>query len=581
MKRCPQCNRVESDALKFCRVDGATLVNDSPSFSNEAGTAQLGASADASEVHTSILPHNTNANVNRATAPTTVLPPRAEASITNDLRLTTRTRFNAKTLSVIGVAIIAAVVVLIAIVYSSRNRSAGEIHSVAVMPFVNESGNADVEYLSDGMTDTLISNLSRLENLNVKAHASVFRYKGKEQSPKTIGKELNVQAILNGRFAQRADRLTLTLELVDAQTENVIWSEQYDRKQAEILGLESEIARDVTQKLKMKMSGAEEQKLAKDTANAEAYQLYLKGLFYWNQRTAESLKKSVEYFNEAIEKDPNYALAYAGLANAYQLIPAYQAGSPNEYSVKARAAATKALQIDETLAQAHAALAVVLWGYDWSFEEANREFRRAIELDPNYATAHQWYGENLAMMGRFDEAIVQFKRAIDLDPLSTIINADLGEVYTWARQYDNAIDQLRKTIEMDQSFYYAHLHLGMAYELKGSYPQAIAEYQKARALGDDPFVLASLGHAYANSGKRDEALKILDQLKEISKQRYVGEYSFAVLYAGLGDRDQAFQWLEKGYQNRTSHMNWIKVDPMLDNLRADPRFADLVRRVGL
>jgi TolB-like protein/Tfp pilus assembly protein PilF len=580
MKRCPQCNRVESDeALKFCRVDGATLISDSSSFSAEAGTAQLGGSPDADEVHTSILPHHTKSNVNRATAPTTVLSSPVAASTTGQL---TKTKRKKAVIVAAFIAVIGAAAILIGgSFYLSRNRSS-TIQSIAVMPFVNESGVADVEYLSDGMTDTLISSLSQLPNLNVKAHASVFRYKGKEQNLKTIGKELNVQAILNGRFAQRGDRLTLTLELVDALTENVIWSEQYDRKQAELVSLQSEVAHDVSAKLRTKLSGAEEQKLTKSyTTNPEAYQLYLKGLFYWNQRTGESLKQSVEYFNQAIEKDPNYALAYAGLADAYQLIPAYQAGSPSEYSVKAKAAATRALEIDDTLAEAHAALGVVLWGWDWSYAEANREFQRAIELNPNYATAHQWYGENLGQLGRFDEAIAEFKRAQELDPLSLIINADFGEVYTWARQYDKAIEVLRKTTEMDQRFYYAHRQLGMAFELKGSYQEAIAEYQKARAQNDDPIVLAFLGHAYANSGKHDEALKLLDQLKEMSKQRYVGEYNFAVLYAALGQRDQAFQWLEKAYQDRASHLNWIKVDPMLDNLRSDPRFADLVRRVGL
>ena len=576
MKRCPQCHRVESDeALKFCRVDGATLIDASVSISGEAGTVQLASRADLSEVHTSILPHNTEANVNRATAPTTVLAATATSGTTHELAKATRHG--------VVVGLVALLILTLAICgyfYFSR-KPAAAIQSLAVMPFVNESGNADLEYLSDGMTETLISSLSQLPNLNVKARSSVFRYKGKETNPQAIGKDLNVQAILNGRVAQRSGQLILTLELVDAQTENVIWSEQYNRKQADLVTLQSEIARDVSSKIKTKLSGADAQKVTKTyTANPEAYELYLKGRFYWNQRTGDSIKKSVEYFNQAIEKDPKYALAYAGLADAYQLIPAYQAGSPQEYSVKARAAATKALALDDTLAEAHASLALVLWGYDWNFAEANRELQRAIELNPDYASAHKWYGENLAQMGRFDEALAEFKRALELDPLSLIINADLGEVYTWARRYDEAIEQLRKTIEMDQSFYYAHWRLGVAYELKGSYQEAITEYQKARALGDDPFVVACLSHALASSGKRDEALKTLDLLKEISRQRYVGEYCFAVLYAGLGERDQAFQWLDKAYQNRASHLNWMKVDPMLDNLRSDPRFADLMKRVG-
>jgi len=578
MKRCPACKRVETDdALVFCRVDGTALVIDSNSVSAEAGTTKFGSAPVASEVETSVLlPHATDADMNRTTAPTTMLDRQQTIGSTRELGRPKRT----KTIVFTGAAVFIAAIGVAAYFYLSRKNTA--IQSVAVMPFTNESGNADVEYLSDGITESLINSLSQLPNLSVKARSTVFHYKGKDVTPQQVGSELSVQGVLNGRFMQRGDQLTLSLELVDARTGNQIWGEQYNRTTAELVSLQSEIARDVSNKLRVKLSGVDEQRLTKNyTANPEAYQLYLKGRFYWNKRTGEALKTSVEYFNQAIEKDPNYALAYTGLADAYQLIPAFQAGSPKEYSVKARAAATKALALDDTLSEAHASLAVVLWGYDWNFAEANREFQRAIELNPNYPTAHHWYGENLGQMGRFDEGIAELKRAQELDPLSLIINADLGEVYTWARQYDKAIEQLRKTTEMDQSFYYAHWHLGMAYELKGSYQEAIAEYQKARALGDDPFVVACLGHAYAILGKRDEALKTLDLLKETSKERYVGEYSFAVLCAGLGERDQAFQWLEKGYQNRSSHVNWIKVDPMLDNLRSDPRFVELVKRVGL
>jgi len=408
----------------------------------------------------------------------------------------------------------------------------------------------------------------------------VFRYKGKETNPHTIGKELNVQAILNGRVAQRGDQLTLTLELVDTQTENVIWSEQYNRKQADLVALQSEIARDVSSKLKTKLSGADRQKLTKSyTVNPEAYQFYLKGRFYWNKRTGESLKKSIEYFNQAIERDPNFALAYAGLADTYVLFPGYAAGPPQEVYPKAKAAAKRALEIDDTLAEAHCSLAYVLYLYDWNFAESNREFQRAIELNPNYPTAHHWYGETLGDMGRFDKGIAELNQAKELDPLSFIINAELGKVYIYARQYDKAIEQFRKTIEMDQSFYYAHWRLGEAYEMNGSLQEAIAEYRKARELNDDPQVLANLGHAYAILGKRDEALKILDQLRESSKQRYVPAYRFAIVYAALGEKDQAFQWLEQSYQNRQS-MGFLKVDPVFDSLRSDPRFTDLVRRIG-
>jgi tetratricopeptide (TPR) repeat protein len=317
------------------------------------------------------------------------------------------------------------------------------------------------------------------------------------------------------------------------------------------------------------------------TESNEAYQNYLKGRFYWNKRNAEAFKKSIEYFNQAIERDPSFAQAYAGLADTYALLPFYSVSLPQESYPKAKAAAKKALEIDDTLAEAHASLAHALFQYDWNLPESNREFQRAIELNSNYATAHQWYGWNLSVMGRFDEAIAEGKRAHELDPLSMIINADLGSVYIFARQYDQSIEQLRKTIELDQSFYYAHWRLGMAYEMKGSLQEAITEYQKARQLSEDTQMLALLAHAFAASGKRDEALRTLDQLKEISKQRYVPAYGFAIVYEALGDKDQAFQWLERSYQDRAVAMSVLKVDPLLDNLRSDPRFADLVRRVGL
>jgi eukaryotic-like serine/threonine-protein kinase len=485
----------------------------------------------------------------------------------------------------VAVAIIALVVLVGGIgfaLYLRGRTSNVAIKSIAVMPFVNKSGNPELEYLSDGMTDTLISSLSQLPNLNVKARSSVFRYKGKETNPQTIGKDLNVQAILNGQIAQRGDQLTLTLELVDAQTENVIWSDQYNRRQADLVSLQSEIARDVSAKLRTKLSGAEEQKIAKTyTANPEAYQLYLKGLFNWNKRTPESLKSSLDYYNQAIAKDPVYAQAYAGLALTYVLLPEYSVSPPREALPKAKAMAKKALELDETLAEAHTALGYSLFSYDWNFPEADREFQRAIELNPNYATAHQWRGEALIAVQRFDESIAEAKRAVELDPFSLIINHALGYSYLRARQYDQAIEQYRKTIELDQGWYLSHWFLGATYEAKGLPREAIAEYQKAVALNEDPYALSFLGHVYGASGRKDEAMKILAQMSEMAKQRYVAAYNFAVVYAGLGDHDRAFEWLERSYQDHAYDLTYLKSDPQFDNLKSDPRFADLVRRVGL
>jgi len=485
------------------------------------------------------------------------------------------------TAAIIGLVVLGAGISMLALYLRSRTSDA-TIKSIAVMPFVNEGGRAELEYLSDGMTDTLISSLSQLPNLSVKARSSVFRYKGKETNPQTIGKELNVQAILNGRIAQRGDQLTLTLELVDAQTENVIWSEQYNRQQADLVSLQSEIARNVSTKLRSKLSGAEEQKVAKTyTANPEAYQLYLKGLYHWNKRTAEALKTSIDYFSQAIEKDPSYAQAYAGMALSYVLLPQYSAGKPVDSMTKANAAARKALELDDALAEAHTALGLISFTYEWNMPEADRRFERAIELNPNYATAHQWYGGELGATGRFDQAIVEGKRAVELDPLSLIANVELAATYGYARRNDQAIAQLHKIIEMDPNWYLAHMVLCQTYSYEGRFAEAIAECEKARGLNDDPAVLSYLSRAYALSGNREEAMKLMAQLHELARQRYVPAYGFAFPYAALGDKDQAFQWLERSLQDRAWEITYLKVDPAMDSLRSDPRFNELVRRVGL
>src|SRR5262249_9246007 len=317
------------------------------------------------------------------------------------------------------------------------------------------------------------------------------------------------------------------------------------------------------------------------TENTEAHQLYLKGRFFWNKRTGSDLKKSIDYFEQAVAVDPNYAPAYAGVADAYVLLPGYTAGAPRDCYPKAIAAAKKALALDDNLAEAHTTLGMAIWFYEFDFAEANREFQRAIDLNPNYATGHQQYGNvTLAALGRFDDAIAQGKRAVELDPLSLVINADLGGTYYFARRYDEAIAQQRKTLEMDPGFYFARFSLGEALAAKRAFDEAIVEYQKAQGLNDDPYVLALLGNAYARSGNRTEALKILDQLKELSKQRYVNAYSFLVVYLGLGDKEEALRWLEQSYQDRAgSDVGWIRVDSLVDPLRDDPRFEALAEKI--
>jgi serine/threonine-protein kinase len=484
--------------------------------------------------------------------------------------------------AVIALAVLAAAIIGTGLYLRARNTPAA-IDSIAVLPFENQNHDPNTDYLSDGVTESIINSLTQLPNLKVIARSSVFRYKGKESDPIAVGKELGVRAVLVGRMMQRGDNLTISTELVDVRDNKQLWGEQYERKASDLMSLQRDIAGQIANNLRLKISGAQHDRMMKSyTANPEAYQLYLKGRFYWNKRTGDALKKSIEYFNQAIEKDPSYALAYSGLSDAYGLVPNYNAGSPAEFIPKAKATARKAVELDDGLAEAHTSLATVLITYEWNVPESTKEFQRAIELNPNYATAHHWYSDGpLLVTGRFDEAIAEMKRAQELDPLSLIINAELGANYFYARQYDKAIEQLRKTIEMDQSFYYARWNLALAYEMKGMYPQALAEYEAAMRLGDDPGLLGLIGHAHAMGGKREEAMKDLDQLKEISRQRYIGAYSFALVYAGLDDKDEAFRWLEKAYQDRDPGILKIKIHPLFDGLHSDPRFNNLIQRMGL
>jgi TolB-like protein/Flp pilus assembly protein TadD len=462
--------------------------------------------------------------------------------------------------------------------------SAGSLpqKSIAVLPFDNLSRDPDNAYFAEGVQDEILTRLAKVADLKVISRTSTQHFKSAPENLPEIAKRLGVMHILEGSVQKASDQVRVNVQLINALTDAHLWADTYDRKLTDIFAVETEIAKAIADTLQAKLTGSEQHVIAaRPTESTEAHQLYLKGRYFWNKRTGNDLKKSIDYFQQAIAADPNYALAYAGVADAYVWLPGYTAGTPRDCYPKAKAAARKALELDDTLAEACTSLALAIWLYDFDSSQAIREFQRAIELNPNYAIAHQQYGNNtLSALGRFDDAIGEGKRAIELDPLSLVINTDLGSDYYYARRYDEAIAQLRKTLEMDPGFYIAHLVLGQVLDAKGARDAAIVECQKARALNDDPAVLGVLARAYGLSGNKIEAEKILDQLKELSKQRYVSAYSFALVYLGLGDKEEALRWLEQSYQDRAgSDIGYIRVDPLLDPLRGDPRFEALAEKI--
>jgi serine/threonine-protein kinase len=465
-----------------------------------------------------------------------------------------------------------------------RGAEGEAIDSLAVLPFVNASGSSDMEYLSEGISENLINSLSQLPQLKVTARSSSFKYKGDGGDTEAIGRALGVRALVTGRVVQRGDNLQVRVELVDVRERRQLWGEQYNRKFSDTQVLQEEIARAIAEKLRLRLTGAQGQQLAgkHQTASDEAYQSYLKGRFHWNRRTGDAIRKAIEHFNQAIEKDPGYALAYSGLADCY-VVPA-NALPPKDKMPKAKAAAMRALELDETLAEAHTTLARVLTLYDWDWAAAENEFKRAIELNPRYAVAHQWYGGFLVAMGRHDGSVAERRLALELDPLSVIINFELAQAFYHARDYDNAIEQGQKTLELDPNFPPLYAYLPAAYEQKGMYAEAIAGYQKGRTLKGGTewsLAMAGLGHLYAKTGKKVEARAILEELKQLSRQEYVPSDNMALICAGLGEKDQAFAWLEKAYDERSFRMAWLKVEPRWDDLRSDPRFTQLLQRTGL
>jgi TolB-like protein/Tfp pilus assembly protein PilF len=454
--------------------------------------------------------------------------------------------------------------------------------SIAVLPFDNLSDDKSNAFFAEGVQDEILTRLAKVADLKVISRTSTQRFKSVPTDLREIAKQLGVMNILEGSVQKANDQVRVNVQLINAITDAHLWAEIYDRKLTDIFSVESDIAKTIADTLQAKLSGSERIAISKKpTDNPEAYELYLKGRFFWNKRTGADLLRAIDYFNQAIAKDPNYAVAYSGLADSYLLLPPYGAAAPKDSVPQAKAAVKKALELDDALAEAHASSGRILSGFDFDSQQAITEFERALQLNPNYATAHHWFGSGpLLALGRFDESIVEAKRSIELDPLSMINNADFGNDYYYARRYDEAIAQLRKTIEIEPRFYLARYYLGQALQLKGQLPEAISEYRKATELDDDPFALALLGQAYARSGQSDEAKKILARLNEETKSRYVAAYGIAVLFLGMGDKNHAMDELERAYrENDGNDIYNIRVDPLLDDLRGDPRFEPLAQKI--
>jgi serine/threonine protein kinase/TolB-like protein/Tfp pilus assembly protein PilF len=483
----------------------------------------------------------------------------------------------------IAAALILVLAAIGVFLYRSRG-SQQEISSIAVLPFVNASNDPNGEYLSDGLTEGLINSLSKIPNLAVMSRSSVFHYKGRDVDPQVVAHDLKIESVVTGRIVQRGDQLIISAELIDARTNHNLWGDQYDRKLSDVLAVQEDITRAISSRLRERLSGETAKQVAKGgTTDPEAYQLYLKGRYYWEKRTPETLDKARDYFNQAIEKDPNYALAYLGLADYYDVVSDYAPVPLSEMVPKARAAAEKALVLDDTLAEAHAILGdghASLW--EWS--AAEREFKRALELNPNYANAHKLYWLYLSGLGRNEEALAEIKNAVRLDPLNLKYNDNLGQEYVARRQYDLAVEQFKKVIEMDPSFASVHGDLGYAYFYMGKYDLWLQELESGASLSHQPeyvSIYKAVGKVYARSGLQAALREWAEQEKELSNRQYEDPGLIGFIYAAMGDKDQAFAWLEKAYKEKAGSLQYIKGNRMADPLHSDPRYADLLKRMGL
>jgi DNA-binding winged helix-turn-helix (wHTH) protein/TolB-like protein/Flp pilus assembly protein TadD len=475
----------------------------------------------------------------------------------------------------LGIVLIA----LVSVVYFTGGSKAGDagagpIESIAVLPFLDEAAGTETDYLNDKIAESLINSLSKLPKLRVVPRSMVAQYKGQEIDPRTVGRELNVRAVVTGRVRRHGDTISIQADLIDLENVAQIWGQIYDRKLADILIVQDDIARNIFENLRLRLNVEEKKRL-------EAYRLYLKGRNSWNKRTASELQQGIQYFQQAIDTDPNYAPAYAGLADCYNMLVVYGAALPADGFPKAKEAAIKALEIDESLAEAHTSLAFIKFRWDRDRVEAERGFRQAIKLQPSYAPAHQWYSSYLAALERFDEALAEARRTQELEPLSFTASAHLGWILYLSGQNDRAIEQGTEILKLDPNAFPALRYRGLAYEQKRMYPEAIADFQKGVKLSGSPLMLALLGHAYAASGQREAAQKVLNELNDLQGRRYVSPYTIAAIYAGLGEKDQAFKWLDKAEEVRDIWLMNLKVDPVFTALRSDPRFPDLLVRTRL
>ena len=484
---------------------------------------------------------------------------------------------------ILAVALAVSLAIISVFLFRPRGHAPVAIRSLAVLPLENLSADASQKYFSDGMTDQLITDLAQISALKVISRTSVMAYEGARKPLPQIARELHVDAVVEGTVLRAGDQVRITAQLIDASTDKHLWSQSYEGELRDTLALQDRVARAIAEQIQINLTPREQAALKSvRVVNPEAYESYLKGRFFWNKRTADGLRVASAYFNQAIEEDPKYAQAYSGLADTYALLGDWQYAvmTPVQAYPKAKAAALKAVELDSALGEAHNSLAFVLDGFDWDLDAGGKEFERAIELNPGYATAHHWYAWHLGLLGRYDQAIVEMRKAESLDPLSLIINADLAELLVLAHSYDESIRQSRKTIEMDPNFAMAHNQLGQAYLQQRMYEQAIGELQKAVQLSaGSPTCIANLARAYALSGRKSEAGKLLNELKSSSSANNSHASEVAAIYASLGDKDEAMKWLEKGYSERFNP--GVLIRPGFDPLRSDPRFQNLAHRVGL